>query len=168
MRTLVIILLALSIVSCRSVRKTTTQVYDHKDSTAYTSVTTVDIDTVIVPSDTAIVEAILSKDESGKVYIESIKQDKGQDISISYTVEKTPEGKTKIKVQAVSDKKEVLTKSTTKEVQSTAVEEKQAVIIETKKKTGISPWNLAWLIPLILIGIVIYLKRKTIAKYLPF
>jgi hypothetical protein len=160
--------MALALFGCRSVKKTTKEVYEHKDSTVYTSVTTVDIDTVIVPSDTSVVEATLTKDEFGKLYIESIKQDKGKDISISYTVEKTPEGKTKIRVQAVSDQKEVLSQNKITEVASTKVEEKQAVVIQTTKKKGISPWNLAWLIPLLLIGIVIYLKRKTIAKYLPF
>lgn len=168
MRWLVIALIALSVISCRSVKKTTTEVYQQKDSVSYSSVTTVDVDTVIVPSDTAVVEATLSKDEFGKLYLESIKQDKGSDISISYTVEKTPEGKTKIKVQAISDKKEVLTQNVSTETQEATVSNEQVVIVETKKTKGFSPWNFAWLIPVVLIAIVIYLKRKTIAKYLPF
>lgn len=163
---LLVILVVFS--SCRSVKKTTKESYQKKDSTTYVSVTTVDIDTVIVPSDTAIVEAILSKDEFGKLFVESLKQDKGQDISISYSVEKTSDGKTKIKVQAVSDKKEVLTQNTNKEVQSTAIKEENVTVIQTTKKTGISLWHLAWVIPVLLIIIVIYLKRKTIMKYLPF
>lgn len=163
---LLIIMVAFS--SCRSVKKTTKESYQKKDSTTYVSVTSVDIDTVTVPSDTAVVEAVLTKDEFGKLYLESIKHDKGNDISISYSIEKTPEGKTKLRVQAVSDKKEILTQSKTTETVSNQTKTEEKAIIETKKVSGISMWHLAWIIPLILIAIVIYLKRKTIMKYLPF
>lgn len=163
---LFVLILAFS--SCRSVRKTTVDIRHEKDSVAYTSVTTVDLDTTVIPSDTASLEAILGITEEGNLIIEEIKQDQGLDISLDYSLEKTSSGATRLKVKATSKPKEIITQNKTIETENLKESSSVIQVENTKKVKGFSPWNLAWLVPVVLIGIVIYLKRKTLLKFLPF
>lgn len=170
-----IILLVFS--SCRSVRKTTVDIGRQRDSVAYSSVTTVDLDTTIIPQDSASLNIVLgfSVDNdtttgtySGPFGIQEIIQEQGDNIILNYSIEKTPSGAAKIKVKASTKHKEIVTQSvkveTAKHVESSDMRQ----VENTKKVKGFSLWNLAWVIPVILIIIFVYLKRKTLIKFFPF
>lgn len=175
-------ILILIFASCRSVRKTTVDVRHQKDSVAYTSVTTVDLDTTIIPSDTATLDILLSGNiELGRNYkldsygtysgpfgVQEVTQEQGDDIILNYAVEKTPSGATRLKVKATTKPKEIITQNTTKETVRHVESSDIRQVENTKKVKGFSLWNLVWVVPVILIGIFIYLKRKTILKFLSF
>lgn len=169
MKNIIFILIVLmAATSCRSVRRTTVDIDHRQDSSSYTKVTTVDLDTTKIEADTATLEAILDISQEGSVTIEQITQEQGDDITIDYTVEKLPAGNTKVTVTAKTKPKEIITQNVTTEIIKAEKSSEVQQLISEKKVKGISPWNLAWLIPVALIGIVIYVKRKTILKFLPF
>lgn len=166
-RIILFLIIILAISSCKSVRKTTIDINHQKDSTAYTSVTTVDIDTLVIPQDTATLEALIDITPEGNITVEQVDIDQGNDITLDYTVEKTPAG-AKVKVKATSKPKEIITQNTTTEIIKTDVSSDVKQTVNEKKVKGYSPWNLAWIIPLALVVLVIYLKRNTILKYFGF
>lgn len=169
MKRLIFLLTFLLVISsCRSVRRTTVDINHRQDSSSYIKVTTVDLDTTRIPADTATLEAILDISQDGSVTIEQITQEQGDDITIDYTVEKLPAGNTKVTVTAKTKPKEIITQNVTTEIIQAEKKSEVQQLISEKKVKGISPWNLAWVIPVILGIVVIYIKRKTILKYLPF
>jgi hypothetical protein len=160
-----LLILVSFLVSCRSVRKTTTEFHQQKDSVAYSNVTTVDLDTTIIPADSASFEAVFNFGENGEVIIDQVKQDPGNNINLNYSMEKTPSGSTRIKVIAKTRPAEVITQNVTKEIKNTSVSSDVQKVESVTKKKGISPWHLAWIVPVGLLLVVVYLKRKTILKY---
>lgn len=167
-RIAIFFMMILVISSCRSVRKTTVDIRQQKDSVAYSSITTVKLDTTLVPKDSATLETLIGILEGGRIIIEEVKQEQGADIRLDYSVEKTPSGSTKIKVKATTKPREIISKNTVIETTKYQESSDSKQLVTEKKVKGFSLWNLAWVIPLILVGVVIYLKRKTILKYLPF
>jgi hypothetical protein len=169
MKKLVYLLILISLLaSCRSVKKITTDIRQQKDSVAYSNVTIVDLDTTIIPADTASLEAIFNFGDKGELSIDQVRQDPGNDITLNYAVEKTPSGSTRIKVTAKSKPKEVVTQNVTKEIKNSSVSSDVQKVESITKKKGISPWHLAWIVPVGLLLVVVYLKRKTILKYFSF
>lgn len=180
-RILFFMLIILAVSSCRSVRKTTIDIDHQKDSTSYTQITTVDLDTTLIPQDSATLEMLI--DDNGNIYLGKgheddtvtgtysgpwgISVDQGKNIMIDYSVEKTLAG-TKLKVKATTNPIEVVTANTTTETVKTDVSSDVKTVITEKKVKGFSMWNLVWVIPLAVVAIIIYLKRKTLLKYWPF
>lgn len=162
---LIILMICLAMASCRSLRKTTIEVSRSDDSTAYTSVTTVVLDTTIIPSDTATLEAILGITSEGNLVVEEVKQDLSSDISLDYAVEKTPAGHTRIRITAKTKPKEIVTQSVNSTTAKYDATVDSQVVISEKKVKGFSLWNLAWVIPVGLIVIVVWYKRKSILKF---
>jgi len=169
MKRLIFLFALLAIFSaCRSVKKTTSEYHQEKDSVNYSTVEKVELDTTIIPRDTASLESVLSITPAGEVMIQEIIQDQGENISLDYAIEKTPSGSTKIKVTATSKQKEIITTNTTRETIRTENSSTVSNVEKEKTVRGFNYWNLAWMIPVLLLIILVYLKRKTILKFLPF
>lgn len=155
MRALLIVVIALVLsAGCKSTRKTSTQLYTSNDSTSYTEVTTVDIDTTVIAADTADLTILFAADPGG-VTVEEVRTDQGQTVTINYEVVNTPRGAA-VKVRAVTKPQEIITTNTTTEITRAEVSKEQAVSVEEKKvKRGFSLWHLAWLLPIVLIVFVV-------------
>jgi cobalamin biosynthesis Mg chelatase CobN len=168
MKWTIIVLALLMLIGCRSVKKTAVSDYQHTDSTSYSKIVTVDIDTTVIASDSATLEATLTQDEFGKLFLEGVKQNQGNGISVDYSIQKTPEGKTMVTIKAKTTEKEVYTTNkTVEEKVDSQISTSQEVITETKK-TGVSFWNLTWIIPigLVILVIILYLNRKKIILFI--
>jgi len=164
-----IIVFSVMVSGCRSVKTTSTTITTKKDSTSLIKSVDVHFDTSYVKPDTSYVEAYFNVDTSGEVTISNINQQQTENIRINYTIEKLPTGKARIKVQAITPERKLISQKT-KETVDKYLEHKDSQMVSKEKvvKKIFNWWNMTWIIPIILIIIVIYLKRKTLLKYLPF
>lgn len=163
MRTLIIILAAaLLFTGCKSTRRISTTVITEKDSTTYVETTTVKLDTILIESDTATLDAVIDA-ETGTLV--SVDQTQADDVRIDYRVEKNAEGNMVVKVKAVTRPREVVTQEVTHEIARTQTSSDSiAVVEETKIKRNGSLWHLAWLVPLLIAVYVVIKKWKAITS----
>jgi hypothetical protein len=149
--------------SCSSTKKVSQEIYQQKDSSSYVAITTVELDTTRIPSDTATFDASFSFTPEGQLIIQEVAADQGSDVRIDYQVQPRPGGGATLKVKAVTSPREVVSQTITREIQSLqSTQEASAKVSEKKIVRNFNWWNLTWIIPLAAGGILLYVKRKSL------
>jgi hypothetical protein len=164
MRAALIIIVVLSLIGCRSVRKVSETYVQKQDSVTITRTETVTFDTVTVQGDTAVMTAQLTT-EGGEVHVGEVVTEQGERISISYEVRPKPGG-AEVKIKAVAKPVEVVQQTTVIETEKITVDRDKAVIVQEKRVRTGALVHLWWIIPLALVAFIIYKKWPLIKSFI--